>query len=226
MRAWTAERLGAIAGVGFIVLTVIGDTIGGSPPGTDDSAATIASFFQQHHRAVVLNVILTGAGAALFMWLVAAIALQLRAVGQAGWAAVAFALGVSAAALGIVSDAIYGALARIGTGGDLGLIRGLYQLDGFVTVKSFWLAAVAILAVGMAAWTSLPRWYAAVSLGAAVLSALGGIAVKQSGFLAPLGGLTLIAFLAILVWVLGTSYIVWRGSEAAGVEVRQAPAMG
>ena len=36
MRTWTFERLGALAGLAFIVLSLIGDLSSGSPPGTDD----------------------------------------------------------------------------------------------------------------------------------------------------------------------------------------------
>ena len=46
----------ALAGLAFIVLSVIGDLSSGSPPGTDDSAAKIASFFKNHHRGVIVSV--------------------------------------------------------------------------------------------------------------------------------------------------------------------------
>jgi len=39
---------------------------------------------------------------------------------------------------------------------------------------------------------------------------LGGLAVKAGGFLAPLGRMSLISFLALLAWILATSLLLWR----------------
>jgi hypothetical protein len=91
-----------------------------------------------------------------------------------------------------------GSLARIGTYGDDRLAKGAYQLDGSFTVKPFWFAAGTVLAVGIAAWRGLPRVCAVLSIAAAVVCGVGGIAVRKTGFLAPLGGLTELAFLALL----------------------------
>jgi hypothetical protein len=70
-----------------------------------------------------------------------------------------------------------------------------------------------VLAVGIAAWRVLPRWYAVVSVAAAVVCALGGIAVGQTGFLA-LGGLTDVAFLGLLVWIVASAVMLWRQPAA------------
>jgi hypothetical protein len=220
MRAWSVERLGALAGVGFIVLNLIANFIVGSPPKFDDSPAEIASFFQDHHRSVIVGVILTGIASPLFAWLAITLALRLRAVGEAAWAAVVFGLAIAAVALGTASDALYGSLARIGTEGDNGLIQGLYQISGFMAGKAFWFAAGAILATGIVAWRALPRWYAWMSLAAAVLLGIGGISVRNKGFLAPGNGMVLIAFLGLMVWVLATGLMLWRMSA----EVEPVPA--
>src|SRR5206468_8456030 len=109
------------------------------------------------------------------------------------------------------ADAFYGSLARIALAAhNESITKSIYQLDGFFTVKSFWFAAAAILAVAIAAWRALPRWYALVSLVAAAVTALGGIAVAHDGFFAPLGGLTEIAFLGLLVWIVGSAVLLWR----------------
>src|SRR6266571_4164 len=120
MRAWSSERLGALAGVGFIVLTLIGDLAAGSPPKFDGSPAKIASFFQDHHRGVIVGVILTGLASPLFAWLAITLALRLRAVGEAAWGAVVFGLAIAGVTLGTATDAMYGSLARLATEGDNG----------------------------------------------------------------------------------------------------------
>jgi hypothetical protein len=216
MRTWSFERLGAAAGIAFIVLNLISGLIAGTPPATDDSPAKIATFFNEHHRAVTVGVILSGIGGPLFVWLIAAIALRLRALGMTAWAGAAFGLGLVGVALGVVSDAIYGSLARVATTASEDVTKSVYQVDGFVAAKSFWFAVGVMLAVAAAAWRVLPRWYGVLSLVAAVGCALGGIAVKAKGFAAPLGDLTSIAFLALLVWVLATAVVLWLTTESPG----------
>ena len=223
MRAWTAERLGAVAGVAFVVLAIIGAFTAGSTPKFDDSASEIVSFFRDNHNAVIFSAILTGIASPLFVWLVAAIALTLRAAGQTAWAGVAFAAGLVGTGLATAADAVGGSLAHIANNGDNGLTQSLYQLQGFFVAKAFWFAAVVTLAVGVAAWrAALPRWYAALSLGAVVLFVLGGVSLKSSGFLAPLDSMQLIAYLGLLLWSLATAAVLWM--TAPVTEVRRAPA--
>ncbi len=211
MRGWSAERLGAAAGIGFLVLTVIGDLIpGGSMPSTNDRAFKIARYYESHHRSIAIGVILTGIAAPLLAWLVATVALRLRALGEGGWAVVVFAVGLVAIGLGTAADAISGALIRSAQWHNDGVTQGLYQLQGYLTVKSFWFGAGLALAVGIAAWRVLPRWYAWASVGAAVLIGLGGLTVKRGGFFSPLQGMTAIAFIVLLVWILLTSVVFWR----------------
>ena len=54
------------------------------------------------------------------------------------------------------------------------------------------------------------QWYAAISLAAAVVLAVGGASLRFNGFFAPLGAMSGIAFLALLVWTLATCAFVWR----------------
>ena len=219
MRTWTFERLGALAGLAFIAFSLIGDFSSGSPPGTHDSAGKIASFFSDHHRGVIASVVLTGIAGPFFVWFVAALVLRLRAVGETACAVAAFGLALGALVAGFAADAFYGSLARIAVSADRSVAKSVYQLDGFFTVKSFWFAAAAILAVAIAAWRALPRWYALVSLGAALVTGLGGIAVANDGFLAPLGGLTEIAFLGLLVWVVASVVLLWRRPQPVSAAV-------
>ena len=83
-----------------------------------------------------------------------------------------------------------------------------------VAAALFFFAAGAVLAVAIAARRALPRWYALISLAAAVVCALGGITVKQTGSLAPLGGLTEIAFIGLLVWIVASVVLLWRAPDS------------
>ena len=217
MSGWTTGRLGAAAGVSFIVLTVIGDALAGSMPSTDDSGAKIASFFQDHHRAVVSGAVLTGVAAPLFLAFASALALRLRAAGPGLASAVFFGWAVVGVTLGVVTDALYGALARIGSQGDTSLAKSTYIVGGFVAAKSFWFVTAAILVAGWGSRRVLAQWYVWLSLAAAILVAIGGLSLRANGFFAPLGGMSGISFLALLVWVLATCVVLWREPVPAAV---------
>jgi hypothetical protein len=210
MRGWTSGRLGAAAGVGFIVLTVIGNALAGSTPSTDDSGAKIARFFEDHHHGVVAGAVLTGVAAPLFLAFASALALRLRAAGPGLASAVFFGSAVVAVALGVVGDALFGALARVDSQGDTLLVKGVYSVDGFVTAKSFWFATAAILAAAWGSRRVLAQWYGWLSLVAAILVAIGGLSLRSKGFFAPLGGMSGISFLALLVWIVATCVVLWR----------------
>src|SRR5439155_4411238 len=150
----------------------------------------------------------------LLVWLVAGLAVQLRAIGQDGLATVALAAGVAGAAIAAVADVVYGALAQIATGENANFVRGGYQVSAFLIGRAFWLGALITVVAGLGALRGLPRWYAWTSFGATPLLVLGGLAVRLHGFFAPGGGMALIAFVALLVWVLATSFMLWQASEA------------
>jgi hypothetical protein len=209
-------RWAALAGVGFVVLTLVGDLLPGKPPKFDERPTKIAAFFLDNHREVLVGLILTGIASALLVWLVAGLAVQLRAVGQPALGAVALAAGVAATVLGAAADTIYGALAQIVTGGnrDFSFVRDAYQLSAFLIGRAFWLAALLVLVSGLGALRGLTRWYAWTSFAAVPLLVLGGLAVKQSGFFAPGSGMTVVSFVALLVWVLATSLLLWQLEEA------------
>jgi hypothetical protein len=224
MRTLTERRWAALAGVGYVVLTVIGDLLPGAPPKLDDPARKITAFFLDHHRSVLVGAALTGIAVALFVWLVAALARELRAAGQQGFAVVALAAGVAGAALGAAADTAYGALAQIADGGDPDVVRATYLMSGFLIERAFWFGALLTLVAGLAALGGLTRWYAWTSLAATPLLALGGLSVKQSGFFGVGSDMALIAFVALLVWVLATSWLLWQLKEAPTPEAVAAPA--
>ena len=210
MRTWTIGRIGAACGVAFLALNIVGNALPGSPPGTDDTEAKIASFFHDHHRAVVWGTILTGLAAPFFLGLLTALALRLRQAGLGSAAAAVFGLGTAGITIGVVSDGLYGALARIGEQENAAFAKSAYEIDGFLAAKSFWFAAAVAVVAGWSARRVLPQWWAVVSVAAAVLLAIGGASLRAKGFFAPLGGMSGIAFLALLIWVLATCFVLWR----------------
>jgi hypothetical protein len=208
MRAWTAERWAAAAGVAFVALLVIATFApGGSYPKFDDPPAKILSYFHDHHRAIAIGAILGGLAAPLFIWFASGFARVVRAAGQAAVATTFFGVIVAGTALAAGSDAMSQVLPRIDNGS---IAKSLFQAAGYLALKAFWCIAIGAFVVSIAGMRgALPRWFAWLSAAGAVLFALGGVTVKGSGFFAPNGGMALIAFIGIWVWTLAASFVLW-----------------
>jgi hypothetical protein len=208
----TSNKTAALAGVAFVVLVLIADFVGGSMPKTSDSAAKIASFFAHHHKALLVGAVLSGASSPLFVWLFASLARTMRRLGSPALSVLVFGFIVAGTATATAADAAAGAVVHAATQGDSQFAKSGYDLSAFFAEKSFWFAAFAALAVWLGS-KSMARWYGWLTLAAGVLFVLGGIGVRQHGFLATFGAATFIAFITLLVWVLATSFVLWQTAD-------------
>ena len=224
MGKWSVERWAASTGIGFVVLLLVGGLIPGSPKKYNASAADIAGYFHDKHKALLVAGILYGLAYILFLWFLASFAGAFREAGQRRVSTIMYGAGVATLTIGAAADGLNMATARLvalGTPDDT--IKALYGVDQFVYGRLFWTAAAFALATYFAASrTSLmPDWFAWLSVVAAVLFVLGGLAIKTSGFFSPSGGMPFIAFLAMLVWILVSSVLLVQ--RTAG-ETMTAPA--
>jgi hypothetical protein len=208
----TSNRMAALGGIAFIVLIVVTALSSGSMPNVDDSPATIARYFADHHKRIAVGAVLSGIAAPLYVWLFAALCRGMRRAGARALSVGAFGFAVVSAALAVTGDAIYASLAHAASQGDIAFAKSGYDLSGFLSQKYLWFAAFLALAIFLAS-ASMVQWYRWLTLLAAVLFALGGIGVQQHGFFAVNGAATGIAFIASLVWILGTSVVVWLMPE-------------
>ena len=203
-------RAAAVAGVLFVVLVAVGGFIAGAPPGADASAESLHAYFVDHHKVLVVGAVLTSVAAPCLVWLFAGLAGALRRAGEGPLAAVTFGTGVAAVALAAASDAIWVTLVQLSWTGESEFVKSGYELSGFFIQKAFWFAAFAALAASLAARRVLPRWYERSTIAAGGLFALGGISVKPEGFFGVNGGMAVVGFVALLAWVLATSFLLWR----------------
>jgi len=67
-----AGRLGAIAGVAFVVLNLVGGIVHGSEPSPTASAAVITAYYR-HHRSAVIAALLMAAVSSLLLLIVAVV---------------------------------------------------------------------------------------------------------------------------------------------------------
>jgi hypothetical protein len=218
MKTWTPERWAASTGVGFAVLLLVGGFLPGSPKKWNASAADIQSYLQDKHKEILIAGALFGVGYILFLWFLASFAGMFREAGQGRLATIVYGAGVATITLGAVGDGLTVGMAKASFGADAHTMQTIYGLTNFLYTRVLWTAAALALAAWLATRRSkaMPDWYAWLTLLAAALFVLGGLALKNNGFFTLTGGMGLIAFLGLVVWVaLSSLLLTMRTGSAA-----------
>jgi len=210
------RRLGALAGVAFIVLFIVGIALEGSEPKLTATAAKVTSFYASHHsKVLVADVLIAVAFVSLVIW-AAVLAGELRAAGQHAGAGALLASVGSVAAVAVVAAAAEIGLDQAAVRStDPGFIHGGYLIESYVTVLLFLFIVAAAGATALTSAGLFPVWYRWLTGLVGVLAILGGISVKASGFFSPMGGATAISGVAAWVWVLATSVLLLRAPPTA-----------
>jgi hypothetical protein len=217
---WTPERWAASTGIGFAVLLLVGGFLPGSPKKWNASAADIQSYLQGKHKEILIGGALFGVGYILFLWFLASFAAMFREAGQGRLATIIYGAGIATITLGAVGDGLTVGMAKASFGADAHTMQTIYGLSNFLYTRVLWTAAAGALAAWLATRRSkaMPDWYAWLTLLAAALMVLGGLAVKNNGFFTITGGMGVIAFLALVVWVaLSSLLLTMRTGSAAPV---------
>lgn len=217
------DRFGAAAGLAAVLLLVALFTVFPSLPGPDSSIAAIASKASRDRDSLLLGAyvgtLMTGA---LTLFGATLAARLRRAEGdEGGWWLVVLA-GIAGTAIGIVGNALeimfvravgHGASGRslwIGYGADhwLGLLTA-------VPLALFLLGA----GLGARATGTLPRWLAWLAPALSVLFLLGAGSVTGDEVDGGILGMPLlVAYLGLIVWIVGTSVTLLRRPDPARVE--------
>lgn len=217
MNKWSMERWAALTGLGFAVLLLVGGFLPGRPNKWNASPADIQTYLHDKHKEILIAGILFGLGYVLILWFLASFAGMFREAGQGRLATIMYGAGVATTAIGAVADGLGVALEKITYTADPGTVAALYGVQTWLTGRLVWTVTAFTLATFLAVRRSkaMPDWYAWLTLLAAALSVLGGLAVKSSGFFSFGGGMGFISFLAIIVWIAISSLLLVQriGSE-------------
>lgn len=220
------HRIGAVAGIAFIVLSFASLTLAPPPPGLDASAAEVVDFFADNTGGLQ-------AMALLFAVSIAAATVWFGAVRAHVWAGGDDAPWGTVATVGMAVVAVTWLLMAVLVSG---VALQLDELDPSVVLFAGTLAdmanfasqlGIALLALGVSAgaWErgSLPRWLVVVGGVMAALSL-----VSTAGFATDAGWVdaTLYAaWLPFVVWFVGVSVVLWRSPEGSTAEPRRPEAV-
>jgi hypothetical protein len=198
---------GAVAGLVFAILVVVGFVfVVPQPPDIDSSAATFASFYSDHQDALRVGFTILGIGLFFFIWFLGSLRSALAAAegGTARLASIAFGAGLISAAVLMVGLAAGEAAAFRPGDVDPGVTRALS--DVFVVIAAPGAAALtaffAAIAVAGFRYRALPGWATWICVIAAIgqLPAFGA-GVTQTGVFAGDGVLGL--FTPIFTFLVG-----------------------
>ncbi|HUK45490.1 MAG TPA: hypothetical protein VLV28_09360 [Gaiellaceae bacterium] len=217
MNGSSGRRLAAVGAVAVVVLWVIGFFLAGKPPAFDASSEKVVDYYANHHKQVLIAVLMVSIGIAIFLAVMAQLAVYLRSVGQPSLGAAALAGAAAIGGLFSVGAALYGVISQVVAmgGADPRLARALYQLDQFAGVPIYWLTLVIVVSVALAAHRRVfPDWALWLSAVLAVIVILGGVSVKATGaFAAGTGAFAGIGFAASMVFLLEVGVLLWTAKD-------------
>jgi hypothetical protein len=211
----TLDRLGATAGVVAVILLVALFMVMPALPAPNHGISEIARSARANRDGLLAGAYLgTMFTAALLVFGACVSARLRRAEGEAGGWWLVSLIGAAAAAVGIVGNALTITFVRaVGHGADGNALWIGYGADHWLGVLVAVPLAVFLLGTGLGARRTgaLPRWLAWLALAAAAVLAVGGASVvgdEVDGGV--LGSVLLLGYVALTVWIIGTSVTLWR----------------
>src|SRR5438270_3423469 len=111
--AWSERQVATLAALATAVLFVVGALLAGSPPKFDDPGLKMVLFFHNHHKTVLIGTIMIEIGVAMFLFVVAQLALAMAAMGQRSLAAMIGIAGAATGGLIAAGTGLYGGLAQL-----------------------------------------------------------------------------------------------------------------
>ena len=206
------ERWGALAGVVFVVLAVIGGFIGGSPPKASDSAEKIAKYFQDNQGNLKVGAYLTGLALVPLLWFLGTLFGRLRrAEGGAGRVSrIALTGGIAAAAIAMVGNGFgaYSALHPEASAGSYQISSVLLGYAAFAIAVFVAATSIVVLRTGL-----LPSWFAWAGEALAIAWLIGAASVStESTAIFTIG---FVVFLLWAVWLVVLSVLLYQAPQTA-----------
>jgi hypothetical protein len=180
----SANRLGALTGVGFVVFLILSFAVAGEPPGQDDSAQEIVDFYTDNDDQVWIGVSLSMIAATFLVLFGGYLGKVLRAAeGEGHMLSSVVLAGATIVAVGAAFDATL----------SVALVETVDDIDpvGVQTLNALW-----------------NNDYIPIGLGALILGLSAGLSIVRHGALPKWLGWVAIAFAVIAVTPIGFAGVI------------------
>lgn len=210
-------RWGGLAGIGALVLGIIGRLVTGDTPGITQPAMTIAEYISERRAQILAGAVLSAIAVALFLWFGVALATAFRRADETSDApALVLAGYVLVSTIGFIAISVFAGMTYAMTthrallviaAGPYTALAVMGTIAGVAVAVPFGASAAAIMRTHV-----FPMWMAWFAIVVAVVSVLSAFAVGNTGgALAPDG--RLVAYLPGVLsglWVLAASGLLIR----------------
>jgi hypothetical protein len=206
------ERVSWAAGIGFVILLLVGVFLPGAPPKYSDSASRILKYFVDNKDALQIATYLAGLQDLMFLVFLAGLYQAIRrAHGGASWAAsLALGGGVFGLSVATIGSVVVGTIALDPRGAG-GAVRFFYIVSGVCT--GMWMFGVTALALAVAITALqtalLPDWLGWFS---AIMAVVGlAAALIVSLLTGTVFAIAMVVFIAAMVWIVLLCILLLRG---------------
>jgi hypothetical protein len=217
-------RYGAMTGIGFVVLVILGFIVTPQPPDADAAPAEVLGYVVDHANALHAVQLIFAAAGFLYIWFIGTLRDALSRVevgaGRHALANTAWGAGLVFVAALMVSFALAATATLHPVANDPDLTRALWDASLLIPSVAAPAAAVFFVANGLSILRSgvLPAWLGWLALVTALFNALGigGVYTDHGAFAADgvLG--FFIGFLLFLIWTLSASIVLVRSLGEPG----------
>lgn len=206
------EKYGALAGIVFVVLNIIGSVMMGSPPASDDSDDKIVAWFVDKESGIKTSAFLGALSVIFMLWFLGTLWRHMsKAEGGSVRVSVVSAAGlIGSGVLWMAGSGIQSAVALRIDADSAGAAPFMYALSGVFLGAAGAFAATHLLATNLLALRTkwLPSWHAGIGL-------LGGLGflIGSAGTMSDSGALMavgMIGFLVWAVWIILTALQMYR----------------
>jgi hypothetical protein len=189
----------------------------GGPPNPREATASIVPYLTDHRSQIFASAILVGLGTCLFAWYLAGLRRFVSPDDDGSLGTASMLGGLLAAVVVLVALCVLAGVVLHVPGHELSLLtfdayNGLVTIGGFGFGFSVVLAAVAARSNGA---LSAPLVNAGIAIGVLQLATIPGLWV-ETGFLAPLGPMAVLAFVLLTGWHAAVAWRMTRRPDPRG----------
>ncbi len=205
------ERWGALAGIEFVVLVLIGAFIAGAPPKLTDSAEKITKYYSDNQDALKVGNVLAGLSLIAFLWFLGTLFGRLRRAegGNGRVSGIALTGGVAVTAAAAIAYGInaYGVVYPEAGDGAFRISTILFGYLGFAAAAFVAGSSIVLLRTKL-----LPAWVAYLGGINTLLWIVGGVVVSSTEDV--WGYLSFAAFLSWVLWIAVVSVLLYQKQDA------------